>query len=195
MNATTADASPEALRAQMVDRILARQSLPPPVEAALRTAERHRFVPDAPLDDAYAEQAVITHTFPHGTHLSCASGPSIVAGMLNALDVRPGQRILEIGAGTGYNAALLAIAAADHRVSIPELVQPFGGVAGGKTTGRVEIDYGAWCAGFGHVITFTRLNRRHGRRRRGRRGAGRRGLARGWTAWVRRVRVAIRAPR
>jgi protein-L-isoaspartate(D-aspartate) O-methyltransferase len=105
---TTTDASPQALRGRMVDRILATQRLTPAVEAALRHIERHRYVPDAPLTDAYAEKAVITHTFPDGTHLSCASAPSIVAGMLDALDVQPGQRILEIGAGTGYNAALLA---------------------------------------------------------------------------------------
>ena len=89
---TTTDASPEALRAQMVERILADQSLIPATEAALRRVERHCYVPDVPLTDAYNEQAVITHTFPDGTHLSCASGPSIVAGMLNALDVHPGQR-------------------------------------------------------------------------------------------------------
>jgi protein-L-isoaspartate(D-aspartate) O-methyltransferase len=100
--------SPEMLRAQMVERILAGQPLTAPVEATLRQVERHRYVPDAPLTDAYNEQAVITHTFPDGTHLSCASGPTIVAAMLDALDVRPGHRILEIGAGTGYNAALLA---------------------------------------------------------------------------------------
>jgi protein-L-isoaspartate(D-aspartate) O-methyltransferase len=100
--------SPELLRAQMVERILALQSLTPAVEAALRHVERHRYVPDAPLADAYNEQAVITHTFPDGTHLSCASGPTIVAAMLDALDVQPGHKILEIGAGTGYNAALLA---------------------------------------------------------------------------------------
>lgn len=105
---TTTEASPEALRDRMVDRILASQSLTPTVEAALRRVERHRYVPNVPLADAYAEKAVITHTFPDGSHLSCASGPSIVAGMLNALDVQPGQRIMEIGAGTGYNAALLA---------------------------------------------------------------------------------------
>jgi protein-L-isoaspartate(D-aspartate) O-methyltransferase len=108
MNDTTTDASPDALRARMVDRILAIQSLAPAVETALRRVERHRYIPDAPLTDAYEEKAVITHTFPDGTHLSCASGPSIVAAMLNALDVQPGHRILEIGAGTGYNAALLA---------------------------------------------------------------------------------------
>ncbi|MBA2696392.1 MAG: methyltransferase, FxLD system [Actinobacteria bacterium] len=109
---------PEILRAQMVDRILAGQRLTPTVEAALRRVERHRYVPDAPPTDAYDEIAVITHTFPDGTHLSCASGPTIVAAMLNALDVQPGQRIMEIGAGTGYNAALLAtLAGAEGRVT------------------------------------------------------------------------------
>jgi hypothetical protein len=37
-----------------------------------------------------------------------ASAPAIVAQMLEQLDVQPGHRVLEIGAGTGYNAALLA---------------------------------------------------------------------------------------
>lgn len=105
---TATAASAEGLRAQMVDRILAGQSLTPTVEAALRRVERHRYVSHTPLSNAYDETAVITHTFPDGIHLSCASEPTIVAAMLNALDAQPGQRIMEIGAGTGYNAALLA---------------------------------------------------------------------------------------
>ncbi len=105
---TATDTPPEALRARMVERILAGQHLTPEVEAALRHVERHRYVPDAPVTDAYDEKAVITHTFADGTHLSCASGPMIVAAMLNALQVTLGQNILEIGAGTGCNAALLA---------------------------------------------------------------------------------------
>ncbi|OHV43933.1 methyltransferase, FxLD system [Pseudofrankia sp. BMG5.36] len=114
----TTTASPQALRDRMVDRILSSQQLPPQVETALRRVERHRYVPDAPLTDAYDEKAVITHTFADGTHLSCASGPTIVAAMLTALDVRPGQRVLEIGAGTGYNAALLAtLTGADGQVT------------------------------------------------------------------------------
>ncbi|MBX6750436.1 MAG: methyltransferase, FxLD system [Micromonosporaceae bacterium] len=114
---TTSAASAEDLRDQMVDRILGSQHLAPRVEAALRRVERHRYVPDASLADAYDEKAIITHTFPDGTHLSCASGPTIVAGMLNALDVQPGHRVLEIGAGTGYNAALLATLASGGEVT------------------------------------------------------------------------------
>lgn len=93
---TATETTPEVLRARMVERILARQHLTPAVEAALRSVERHRYVPDTPLDDAYADTAVITHTAPDGTSLSCASEPLIVAAMLNALDVQPGHHVLEI---------------------------------------------------------------------------------------------------
>lgn len=45
---------------------------------------------------------------------SSCSQPSIVADMLDALDVRPGQSVLEIGTGTGWNAALLAHRVGEH---------------------------------------------------------------------------------
>lgn len=45
---------------------------------------------------------------------SSASQPSIVADMLDALDVQPGQSVLEIGTGTGWNAALLARCVGEH---------------------------------------------------------------------------------
>ncbi|GHF38897.1 protein-L-isoaspartate O-methyltransferase [Streptomyces mashuensis] len=47
---------------------------------------------------------------------SSASAPSIVARMLSMLDPRPGQRVLEIGTGTGWNAALLAHAIGEDNV-------------------------------------------------------------------------------
>jgi protein-L-isoaspartate(D-aspartate) O-methyltransferase len=136
----------EDLRARMVERILAQECLTPPVEQALRQVERHRYVPAAPLAEAYQEKSVITHAFPDGTALSCASGPSIVAAMLDALQVRPGHRILEIGAGTGYNAALLATLA---------------GRAGQVTTIDINQDVTAAAranleaTGFGHVTVLT----------------------------------------
>lgn len=79
-----------------------------PVEAAMRAVPRHLFLPDVPLAKAYADEAVVTRTGPDGLPTSSASQPSIVAIMLEQLGVQPGHRVLEIGAGTGYNAALLA---------------------------------------------------------------------------------------
>src|SRR5262249_20589190 len=110
MNDTsTATRTPESLRDRMVDRVQAAGwARRPGVEQAMRTVPRHRYVPAAPIEDAYDEQAVITKRAADGAALSCASVPGVVAMMLDQLDVRPGDRILEIGAGTGYNAALLA---------------------------------------------------------------------------------------
>lgn len=98
------------LHAAMVDTIL---RTPGPhtarVEQALRAVPRHAFLPEATLKDAYdPDLAVITKTAPDGSALSCASVPTLVASMLEQLLVRPGDRVFECGAGTGYNAALLA---------------------------------------------------------------------------------------
>ncbi|GAB2835531.1 methyltransferase, FxLD system [Streptomyces daliensis] len=106
---TATGSSPEELRTRLVDELTAEGTLRDPrVTQAMRDVPRHRFLPAAGLEEAYADEAVITKRADDGTALSCASMPSIVAMMLQQLDVRPGQRILEIGAGTGYNAALLA---------------------------------------------------------------------------------------
>jgi protein-L-isoaspartate(D-aspartate) O-methyltransferase len=106
---TNTDTPPEALRARMVENITqAGHARSDSVRKALEVVPRHIFVPAATADDAYADIAVITKRASDGTALSCASVPTVVAMMLDQLDVHPGNRILEIGAGTGYNAALLA---------------------------------------------------------------------------------------
>ncbi|MGW1032301.1 methyltransferase, FxLD system [Streptomyces antibioticus] len=97
------------LRNQLVDEIVAKRPLPTPIEHALRTVRRDLHLPGLAPAAAYTNRAVTIKDNPNGPlALSCASVPSTVAMMLAQLDPQPGDRILEIGAGTGYNAALLA---------------------------------------------------------------------------------------
>jgi protein-L-isoaspartate(D-aspartate) O-methyltransferase len=79
----------------------------PAVLAAFAAVPRDLFLPDRPVAVAYADEAVPTRVV-DGVATSSASQPSMMAIMLEQLAVRPGDRVLEIGAGTGYNAALLA---------------------------------------------------------------------------------------
>ncbi|MGH3869766.1 MAG: methyltransferase domain-containing protein [Pseudonocardiaceae bacterium] len=89
---------------------------------------RRRDDPQGWLERAYANAAVTTQVddgHPIGEAgcgrevTSSASMPAVVAQMLAALEVEPGMRVLEIGTGTGYNAALLAHRlGAEHVVSV-----------------------------------------------------------------------------
>jgi protein-L-isoaspartate(D-aspartate) O-methyltransferase len=112
MNVTAPAASPEHLNQLMIDAIAGAQPVgtsDPRVLAAIRAVPRHAFVPGADLADAYnPDLAVITKRGTGGIALSCASVPYLVAAMLEQLDVRDGHRVFEAGAGTGWNAALLA---------------------------------------------------------------------------------------
>ncbi|MDT0395375.1 MULTISPECIES: methyltransferase, FxLD system [Streptomyces] len=106
---TTPTADAERLRNALVDQLRADgHARTPAVETVLRTVPRHVFVPEASLEDAYANAPVHIKYDTDGTSISCASQPGVVALMLDQLDAQPGERILELGAGTGYNAGLLA---------------------------------------------------------------------------------------
>jgi protein-L-isoaspartate(D-aspartate) O-methyltransferase len=91
----------------------------PEVLAAMKAVPRHEFVPDEYLDQAYAD-----HPLPIG-HGQTISQPYIVALMTESLQLEPGQRVLEIGTGSGYQAAVLAemnVEAYTIEI-IPELVE------------------------------------------------------------------------
>lgn len=77
------------------------------IEAAFRAVPRHLFLPGIELDKVYANQGIITKR-ENSLPISSSSEPGLMATMLEQLDLKPGQRVLEIGTGTGYNTALLA---------------------------------------------------------------------------------------
>lgn len=86
----------------------------PLVAEALRNVPRHLFLPDLPPDKAYHDEPIVTKRDDRGQPISSSSQPTIMAIMLDQLGVARGHRVLEIGAGTGFNAALLARIAGEY---------------------------------------------------------------------------------
>lgn len=94
---------PDNLRRQMVDRLVAEGYVrTPAVEEALRAIPRHEFMPWASPETAYDWQRTDPREEGH------PSAPNVVAHWLELAALAPGQNILEIGASTGYSAALTA---------------------------------------------------------------------------------------
>jgi protein-L-isoaspartate(D-aspartate) O-methyltransferase len=98
----TADAFTAAREEMVSTQIEARDVSDPAVLTAMRIVPRHAFVPSEFLDQAYAD-----HPLPIG-YGQTISQPYIVALMTEALHLESGQRVLEIGTGSGYQAAVLA---------------------------------------------------------------------------------------
>ncbi len=97
------DTAFDRARAQMVqDGIVGWGIADPAVIAAMGVVPRHLFVPSEFLDQAYEN-----HPLPIG-HGQTISQPYIVALMTETLELEPGEKVLEIGTGSGYQAAVLA---------------------------------------------------------------------------------------
>ncbi len=112
--------APSVYQEALVQRMEEQGALSARVREAFLTVPRHAFL--APedgnrsaiwLEEVYQDRALLTRRDRRGMPLSSSSQPSAMALMLEALDVQPGMRVLEIGTGTGYNAALLARLAGD----------------------------------------------------------------------------------
>lgn len=79
----------------------------PTIAAAFRKVPRHLFVPELGPSVAYADEPQVTLRR-GGEPISSISQPTMIAQMLQSGAFGPGQRVLEIGTGRGYNAALVA---------------------------------------------------------------------------------------
>jgi protein-L-isoaspartate(D-aspartate) O-methyltransferase len=96
------------LRARMVERQLRRRGIDDErVLEAMGTVPRERFVPGRQRSRAYADSAL-----PIGEGQTI-SQPWIVAAICQALELRGGERVLEVGSGSGYSAAVLSRLAAE----------------------------------------------------------------------------------
>lgn len=79
----------------------------PAIAAAFQAIPRHLFLPNHPLEEVYADKAIAVKR-DGSMWVSSSSQPAMMALMLAQLGLAPGHRVLEVGTGTGYNAALMA---------------------------------------------------------------------------------------
>ena len=127
--------------------------LDPKVIAAMREVPRHLFVPEEIQPYAYRNTAL-----PIG-HEQTISQPYIVALMTHLLEVKTGQRVLEIGTGSGYQAAVLAqLGVKVHSI---EIVEPLAREAAARlhTLGYrdVAVRSGDGYAGWPDAAPFDRI--------------------------------------
>jgi protein-L-isoaspartate(D-aspartate) O-methyltransferase len=112
--------NPESHRIRMVEtQIKARGIKDEMVLEAMRKVPRHLFVPLESVDSAYSDRPL-----PIG-HGQTISQPYMVAVMTEALGLQGGEKVLEVGTGSGYQAAVLA-EVADRVVTterVPELAR------------------------------------------------------------------------
>lgn len=114
--AAAAPADPALRRREMVERQLRGRGIRDErVLAAMLSVPRHEFIPTELAGEAYSDRPL-----PIG-HSQTISQPFMVAAMAQALELTGGERVLEVGAGSGYQAAVLSLLAHEiHTIEVHE---------------------------------------------------------------------------
>ena len=140
----------EARERMVREQIVARGVRAPRVLAALRSVPRHEFVPAEHRASAYEDEPL---PISEGQTIS---QPYMVAAMTEALALRGGERVLEIGTGSGYQAAILSELA--REVYTIEIVKPLADSARERLERlgyrRVRVRHGDGWAGWPQAAPF-----------------------------------------
>jgi protein-L-isoaspartate(D-aspartate) O-methyltransferase len=154
----------------------------PAIEAAFRQVPRHRLLetftyrdetgpvridhdPQQPrardLELIYADHALATRHI-DGWPASSTSMPSMMAEALARLDLSPGMRVLEVGAGTGYNAALMAEITGDQHLvtavdNLPDVVEQTSRLLAAAGYPGIGVRHGDGFDGAGDQAPFDRI--------------------------------------
>ena len=139
--------------AMVNEQILLRDVSDPAVLAAMRKVPRERFVPAELASRAYDDTPL---AIGHGQTIS---QPYIVAYMTEAAGVRPEHRVLEIGTGSGYQAAILGeLARAVYTIEIvPELARTAARTLADLGYSHVQVRSGDGYAGWPEQAPFDRI--------------------------------------
>lgn len=123
--------------------------------------QREDVPEDQWLTYIYTDEPLATKISKRNRPISSSSMPTVMARMLEALEVLPGQRVLEIGTGTGYNAALLSVLAGDATcittVEIDQNMAERAQEALKRTVGAVHVQVGDGHQGATGQAQFDRI--------------------------------------
>lgn len=144
----------ESSRARMVERDLVSRNISDEcVLRAMSCVDRHYFVSEEHRDQAYLDCALPI------SHHQTISQPYVVALMTQYLDVKCGEKVLEIGTGSGYQTAVLA--QLTDRVYSIEMIEPLARYARllleSLGYGMVRIKHGDGYRGWGEFSPFDKI--------------------------------------
>jgi protein-L-isoaspartate(D-aspartate) O-methyltransferase len=149
-------------RGKLADQLRAAGRTDAAVEAAFREVPRHAFLPEMEPVQAYQDRAVVILSDGEGLPVSASTQPAMMAIMLRQLGLGPGHRVLEVGTGTGYNAALIACLVGNQESVvtidvIPELIEQARGNLTAAGYAGVRVVCGDGAAGAPDYAPYDRI--------------------------------------